>query len=64
MAIDHKVLKRSSSSFTGGCIVGLAVAVLTILIMTELEFLEVATRWSVAVGLGSAFGAWVRIADL
>ena len=64
MTTVPKKIKRSSASLTGGFVVGFAVIALVLLITGELGDWQVSFRWIVALLLGGALGAWVRIADL
>lgn len=56
-------IKRSSASLKGGIMVGVCVVVLSVLVCGELGCAP-ASGWVVGLLLGSAMGAWVRIADL
>ncbi|MEX0610871.1 MAG: hypothetical protein WD229_02015 [Pirellulales bacterium] len=56
-------IKRSSASLKGGIMVGVCVVILSVLVCGELGCAP-ALRWVVGLLVGSAMGAWVRIADL
>ncbi len=58
----HKI-KHSSASLKGGILVGICVVILSVLVCGELGWAP-ASRWVVGLLVGSAMGAWVRIADL
>ena len=64
MTASPKKIKRSSASLTGGFVVAIAVVALVLLITGQLDVWQDSTRWIVALVLGGALGAWVRIADL
>ena len=63
MAESARKIKRSGASLTGGFVVGIAVAILAMLITGELG-LAMPLRWGISVIVGGVMGAWVRIADL
>jgi len=63
MAEAGRKIKRSSASLTGGFIVGITMAVLTILVTGELGWAG-AAQWGSGLVLGGLMGLWVRVADL
>ncbi len=57
-------LKRSSASLTGGVFVGIAVAVIAGLLLTDVDIGAAGLEWALAVIIGAAFAGYVRLADL